>query len=164
MKTLKKRRLENKTDYGKRLMFLKSEKPRVVFRKTNKYVVAQYVTSKQTKDHVEIGVNSVQLLKHGWPKEFGGSLKSLPASYLVGLLMGKKIIKEKKETPIVDFGMIRSIHKSKIFAFLKGLVDAGVKIKHEEKIFPSEDRIIGKHLKEDFSKTFEKIKSSIQKE
>ena len=94
----------------------------------------------------------------------GGSLKTLPASYLIGLLMGRKILKEKKETPIVDFGMIRSIHKTKVFAFLKGLVDAGVKIKHEEKIFPSEDRISGKHLREDFSKTFEKIKSNIMKE
>jgi len=164
MKTLKKRRNENKTDYGKRLMLLKSEKPRVVFRKTNKYVTGQYVTSKETKDHVEIGVNSVQLLNYEWPKEFGGSLKSIPASYLIGLLMGRKILKEKKETPIVDFGMIRSIHKTKVFAFLKGLVDAGVKIKHEEKIFPSEDRISGKHLREDFSKTFEKIKSNIMKE
>lgn len=164
MKTLKKRRKENKTDYGKRLALLKSEKPRVVFRKTNRYIIAQYVTSKETKDKIEIGISSAQLLKHGWPKEFGGSLKSLPASYLVGLLIGKKIIKEKKETPIVDFGMIRSIHKSKAFAFLKGLVDAGVKIKHEEKTFPKEDRISGKHLREDFSKTFEKIKSSIAKE
>lgn len=164
MKIPKKRRNENKTDYGKRLMLLKSEMPRVVFRKTNKYVIGQYVTSKETKDNVEIGVNSVQLLNYDWPKEFGGSLKSIPASYLVGLLMGRKILKEKKETPIADFGMIRSIHKTKIFAFLKGLVDAGVEIKHEGKVFPSEDRISGKHLREDFSKTFEKIKLKILKE
>lgn len=164
MKTFKKRRKENKTDYGKRISLLKSGKPRVVFRKTNRYVTAQYVTSKETKDKTEIGVNSAQLLKYGWPKESGGSLKSLPAAYLVGLLIGRKIIVEKKETPIVDFGMIRSIHKSKTFAFLNGLVDAGVKIKHDEKIFPNKERITGKHLNEDFSKTFEEIKSKILKE
>jgi len=164
MKTQRKRRRQGKTDYKKRINLLKGDSPRVVFRKTNKYIISQYVTSNQTKDSVEIGVNSKQLLSYGWPDEFKGSLKSLPASYLTGFLMGKRILKEKKQTPVVDFGMTRMIWKTKTFAFLKGLVDAGVKIKHEGKIFPSEDRIIGKHLKEDFSKTFEKIKTNIMKE
>ncbi len=162
--TLKRRRIENKTDYAKRLKLLKSEKPRIVFRKTNKYIVGQYVTSDKTQDKIEVGVNSGQLLKYGWPEEFKGSLKSIPASYLTGLLIGRKIIKDKKEMPIVDFGMIRNMHKTKTFAFLKGLVDAGIKINHDEKIFPEEDRINGKKLREDFSKTFEKIKSKIEKE
>jgi large subunit ribosomal protein L18 len=162
--TLKRRRIENKTDYAKRLKLLKSEKPRIVFRKTNKYVIGQYVTSHETQDKIEIGVNSGQLLKYGWPEEFKGSLKSIPASYLTGLLIGKKIIKDKKEMPIVDFGMIRNMHKTKTFAFLKGIVDAGIEVSHDESIFPEEDRIMGKNLKEDFSKTFEKIKSKIEKE
>ncbi len=162
--TLKRRRIENKTDYSKRLKLLKSEKPRIVFRKTNKYIIGQYVTSDKTQDKIEIGVNSGQLLKYGWPEEFKGSLKSIPASYLTGLLIGRKIIKGKKEMPIVDFGMIRNIHKTKTFAFLKGLVDAGIEVSHDEKIFPEEERINGKNLKEDFSKTFEKIKSKIEKE
>ena len=164
MKVLKRRRRENKTDYMKRLRFLKSEKPRIVFRKTNRYVIAQYITNNETQDEIEIGVNSKSLLKHGWSEEFKGSLKSIPASYLTGLLIGKMIIKNKKQAPIVDFGMARGIHGSKIFALLKGLVDAGVKIKHEEKIFPSEDRIRGKSLKKDFSKIFDEIKSNIENE
>lgn len=164
MKTLKRRRKENRTDYGKRFKMLKSEKPRIVFRKTNRYVVAQYVlTGDKTQDKVELGVSSKMLLKHGWPEEFAGSLKSITASYLTGLLIGKKIQKEKKATPIVDLGMIRNIHKTKTFAFLKGLVDSGLKIKHDAKTFPEDDRIEGKHLKKDFSKFFDKVKSNVEK-
>ena len=61
----------------------------------------------------------------------------------------------------MDFGMLRTIGKSKLFAFLKGVVDAGVKIQCPEENFPEEDRISGKHLKSDFSKTFKEIKSMI---
>jgi len=163
-KTLKRRRKENKTDYLKRLKLLKSKMPRIVFRKTNKYIIAQYVTSKQAKDKVEIGLSSKQLIKYGWPKEFQGSLKSIPASYLTGFLIGKKIIKEKRETPIVDFGMIKVLHKTKLFAFLKGLIDAGIKIKYKKDVFPNDEKITGKNLKKDFSKTFNEIKSKIEKE
>jgi|TARA_Y100000031_G_scaffold154224_1_gene201290 large subunit ribosomal protein L18 len=163
-KTLKKRRRENKTDYLKRLKLLKGKKPRIVFRKTNKYVIAQYVTNNQTKDKVEIGLSSKHLIKYGWPKEFQGSLKSIPASYLTGFLMGAKIIKDKKETPIIDFGMIRVLHKAKIFAFLKGLIDAGVKVENKKNVFPDEEKIMGKNLKKDFSKSFSEIKSKIEKE
>lgn len=164
MKTLKRRRKERKTDYAKRLKFLKSEKPRIVFRKTNKYVIAQYVTSRETQDKVEFGITSKSFLKYGWPEEFKGSLKSIPASYLLGFLTGKEIKKNKKPIPIIDFGMARSVHGTRIFAFLKGIIDSGIKIKHDEKIFPSEERIKGIHLKEDFSKIFEKIKSEMEEE
>ena len=164
MRTIKRRRKENKTDYLKRLKLLKSGLPRIVFRKTNKYVISQYVTSKQTQDKIEISINSKNLLKYDWPKEFEGSLKSIPASYLTGFLIGKKIIKNKKEMPIVDFGMIKAHHKTKIFGFLKGVVDAGVKIKHDKKVFPNQDTITGKHLKKDFTKIFDKVKAKIENE
>jgi large subunit ribosomal protein L18 len=164
MKTLQRRRREGKTDYGKRLKFLKSNSPRLVFRKTNRYIIAQYVTSKASQDKVEIGMTSKDLKKFGWPEEFEGSLKSLPASYLTGLLMGREINKKRLKVPIVDFGMTRVISKNRGYAFLKGIVDAGVKIKCDEKQFPEEERISGKNMKEDFSKTFEEIKSKIEKE
>ncbi len=164
MKTLKRRRKEHKTDYLKRIKLLKSGSPRVVFKKTNKYIIAQYVKSKEAQDEIKMGITSKILLKYGWPKEFGGSLKSIPASYLTGLLIGEKILEKKLEKPVVDFGMIRVLHKNKAFAFLKGLKDSGIGVECEEKFFPNEDRIKGKHLKKDFSKIFEGIKSKIEKE
>lgn len=164
MKTLKRRRKENKTDYLKRLKLLKSGSPRVVFRKTNRYILSQYTTSKQAQDRVEINVNSKQLLNYGWPKEFSESLKTITASYLSGLLMGKKIIKKSLAAPIVDFGMIRTVNKTKVYAFLKGLKDAGLKIVCKDEAFPSEDTIEGKYMKKDFSSFFDKIKSQIIEE
>ena len=163
MKTQFRRRREGKTNYLKRKGMLKSEKARVVFRKTNKHIIAQYVTSLEAKDKVEIGVNSKMLLKYGWPKENEGSLKSLAASYLTGFLMGKKILKEKKDTPIVDLGRISPVHKSRPFAFIKGLIDSGVEIPtKKEDAFPEDERLQGKNMKKDFSSIFEKVKANIE--
>ena len=165
MKTIqKRRRRENKTDYLKRLKLLKSDKPRLVFRKTNKYVIGQYIVSDEAKDKIVFGVTSKILLKHGWPENFKGSLKSIPASYLTGYFTAKKILKDKLETPIMDLGMTRTLHKTKIFAFIKGLIDAGLEIKCKEEAFPEEERITGANLKEDFTKTFNSIKSKVDKE
>ena len=160
MKTLKRRRRENKTDYLKRLKLLKSGKSRVVCRITNKYVIAQYITSKEAQDKADVGVTSKHLLKYGWPKESEGSLKSIPAAYLTGFLMGKKIIKQKLKTPIIDFGMQRTLSKTRVYGFLKGLVDAGIEIKCKEEIFPDEKRISGEHMKNKIP--FKEIKSKIE--
>jgi large subunit ribosomal protein L18 len=143
---------------------LKGETPRVIFRKTNRYIIAEYVTSHEAQDKVEIGLTSKKLKKFGWPDEFDGSLKSIPAAYLTGFLMGKEISKKKLATPIVDVGMTRTLSKNKIFAFINGLVDAGIKIKCPKENFPENERIEGKNLKKDFSKTFKEIKSKIEKE
>jgi large subunit ribosomal protein L18 len=163
MKTMpKRRRRENKTDYLARLKMLKSEKPRLVFRKTNKYFIVQYVESDEAKDKIIFGTNSKVLLTKGWPKDFAGSLKSIPAAYLTGYFVAKKIQKDKLETPIVDIGMIRMLHKSKPYAFIKGLIDAGLEISCKEEAFPEEERIQGKNLKSDFSTKFNEIKSNLE--
>lgn len=163
MRTIKRRRREFKTDYAKRIKLLKGNVPRIVFRKTNRYLIAQYIVSEQAKDKVTLGLTSKNLVEYGWSDEFKGSLKSIPASYLLGLLIGKKILDSKLEKPIVDFGMIKVEHKTKVYGFLKGLKDSGIEISCEEELFPEEERISGKNLKKDFSAIFEKIKSNIQK-
>jgi large subunit ribosomal protein L18 len=161
MKILKKRRLEGKTDYLKRLKLLKSEKPRLVFRKTNRYIIAQYIISEEAQDKILFGISSKSLLKYGWPKKAESGLKSLTASYLTGFLIGKKILEEKLEVPILDLGMIRIIHQSKVFAFIKGIVDSGIKITSKKETFPQEDRIEGRHLKNKIP--FKEIKERIEK-
>jgi len=161
MKVQKRRRRENKTDYLKRLKLLKGENPRIVFRKTNKYIIAQYLLSEEAKDKAVIGIDSRELIKYGWPKESQGSLKSICAAYLTGYLIGKKIIKEKLRNPILDTGMIRIIHKNKVYAFLKGLIDAGIKINCNKEFFPEESRIKGENLK--LKIPFNEIKSKIEK-
>jgi len=163
MRTIKKRRrLENKTDYKARLVMLKSELPRIVFRKTNRYVIGQLVKSKEAHDFISVGLDSRDLIGYGWPKEMK-SIKSLPAAYLTGFLLGKRVVdKEGKIKAIFDLGLQRSIPKSREYAFLKGVCDAGVEIACGEKMFPDESRILGKHLKR--SVEFESIKQKIDKE
>jgi hypothetical protein len=58
--------------------------------------------------------------------------------------------------------MTRRIHKSKPFAFIKGLIDMGVKIECKKDAFPEDSRIRGENLKENFSKYFENIKLKIE--
>jgi large subunit ribosomal protein L18 len=161
MRTQKRRRKENKTDYLKRLKLLKGEKPRIVFRKTNRFIISEYTVSKEAQDKVIVGMDSRKLNEYGWPKNAQGSLKSITASYLTGYLTGKTIIKQKLETPILDTGMNRMIHKNKIYAFLKGIIDAGININCEKKLFPDESRIKGQHLKNKIP--FDEIKSKIDK-
>jgi large subunit ribosomal protein L18 len=162
MKTIKRRRKEGKTDYLKRIKLIKGGKPRIVFRKTNKYIISQFVKSEEAQDKILIGITSKKLLAYGWPKNSAGGLKSIPAAYLSGYLMGRKIRKLKLDNPLVDFGMIKVSHKTKLFGFLKGLIDAGIKIECKKENFPSDERLHGKHLKVKIP--FEEIKSKIDKE
>lgn len=163
MKYLKRRRAEQKTDYMRRMGMLKSGVPRVVFRRTNRYVVAQYIESHEAKDKILEGVTSKNLLDYGWPKEMENSLKSMSAAYLTGFLIGKRIVKGGKGS-ILDIGMIKAIKGGKVFAFLKGLKDSGVNINVDKENFPENSRVEGKHMKKDFTKKFEEIKSKIEKE
>lgn len=161
MRIQKMRRLQKKTDYGKRLKLLKSEKPRLTFRKTNRYIISQYIESIEAKDKIVFGVTSKHLLNYGLNEKEAGSLKSITASYLTGYLIGKQIIKKKLKTPVVDSGMIRTIYGNKFYSFLKGLIDAGLEINCKGEAFPSEERIKGEHLKNKIDT--EKIKSNIDK-
>lgn len=160
MKMRLKRRIKGKTDYRARIKLLKSEFGRIVFRKTNKYIIGQYIESEEAKDKVIVGVNSKNLLNYGWPKEASGSLKCLAASYLTGFLLGKKILDREKNGGVADLGLIRSIAKSKAYSFLKGVADSGINIKVKKEMFPEEKRI-KTSLKAKIE--FDKIKQNIEK-
>ena len=123
MRVQKKRRKQNKTDYKLRIGLLKSSIPRIVIRKTNKYLIVQAVETEEAKDKIINGINSKDLLKNGWDKKLEGSLKSMPAAYLTGLLMAKKT---GKGNFILDIGMAKHLKGSRICAVAKGLVDGGL--------------------------------------
>ncbi len=159
MRTQRKRRKENKTDYKLRLRLLKSGIPRIVIRKTNNYIIIQTVESIEAQDKAKFTTTSKELLNYGWDKKYVGSLKSLPAAYLTGLVMAKKIGKGKF---ILDLGMIKNIHGSRIYATVKGLVDGGLNIPVNESIYPSEDRLNGEHLKEELKKVIIKVKEKLK--
>ena len=157
----RRRRREGKTDYKLRLNLLKSGIPRIVIRKTNKYFLVQAIESNEAQDKVTAGLRSYALLKEGLDKKYSGSLKSIPAGYLTGLLFAKKL--KNKQEYIADLGMTRTIPGNRIYSVLKGLIDGGAKIKAGETVFPSEERLNGEHLKEDTKATFNKLKEKISK-
>ena len=158
------RKRERKTDYKNRIGLLKSGRPRVSVRKTNKFLVVQLIKSSEAKDKVVMGVNSKELLSQGLDKKFENPLKSIPAAYLTGYIVGKKIVEKLKDKEVIlDLGLQKTLAGSRLYGVLKGLVDAGVNIPCDEKVFPSEERISGKHLKEDVQKAFENLKSKIVK-
>ena len=158
----KRRRRESKTDYKLRLGLLKSGKARVVVRRTNKYFIVQAVESKEAQDKVLVGVSSRDLLKQGWDAKMAGSLKSLPAGYLTGLLFAKKVGDNKKEF-LIDLGLNRTIHGNRIYAVVKGLVDGGLKVNvGDEKVFPSAERLAGEHLKPEVKEIVMKVKEKLE--
>ena len=155
MRTVRRRRLQQKTDYKSRLSLLSSEKKRLVVRKTNRYIITQVVESHIAQDKVIVGLSSRDLLSHGWPEKLKGSLKSLPASYLTGYLLGKMAKEKKISEVILDLGMHRNVHKSRIYAVVKGIVDAGIKIPHSPEILPPAEKLEGN---EAFSSIIKSIK------
>ena len=158
MKLDKRRRIENKTNYRKRLVLLKSDSLRLVIRKTNKYLNLQIVKSEDAKDSVLHSVSSKDLLKSGWPETKKGSLKSLTASYLTGLLLGKNA-KGIKERVVLDTGLAPSTKGSRIYAAVKGISDAGLKINYDKEIIPSQERIEGKGT--ELESVFKKLKGAL---
>jgi large subunit ribosomal protein L18 len=137
-KTIRRRRFEGKTDYKARFYLLKSGKSRIVFRKTNKYLQGQLVTSEVAKDKVLVTVSTKDLLKYGWPEKLSGSLKSLPAAYLMGYLLGKK---SKTKDGILDMGLLTHVPKSRVYAFVRGLRDSGFEIPCNEEVLPDDEML-----------------------
>lgn len=138
------RRRENKTDYRKRLRLLKSEKPRLVARRSLNNFIAQIVIydKEKNQDKVLIGVHSKILEKFGWKYHRG----NLPSAYLTGLIIGKLALMKGINEAIFDIGRHKSTKGNSLYALLKGAVDAGLKINYSEDIMPSEDRIRGEHI------------------
>ncbi|UCD20869.1 MAG: 50S ribosomal protein L18 [archaeon] len=152
-----KRRRENKTDYKARFNLLKSNLPRLVVRKTNKYIIAHIVESKEAQDKTVAYFNSKGLKKYSWPITF----KNLAAAYLTGFVLGKKYKKTGKV--ILDLGLQRSTKGSRIYAVVKGIKDAGVGILCEEKILPTDQRVYMEYKNKKIKEIIETIKKELGK-
>ncbi len=136
------RRREGKTNYKKRLALLKSGKLRVVIRRTNRYIIVQFMKFKPEGDEVVAQAYSKELNKFGW---IYGS-KNLPAAYLTGYLAGLRAKSKGINETVLDIGRFPSTKGSKIYAALKGVLDAGIEVPHSPDILPSEERIKGEHI------------------
>jgi large subunit ribosomal protein L18 len=156
------RRREGKTRYQKRVSLMKADAPKMVVRKSNKYILVQFSTYNVTGDKTLLTVTSAKLKGFGW--NYG--LKNIPAAYLTGLLAGKLAKKAKITRAISDIGLHSNTKGAKIFAVLKGAADSGLNIKLGAEVVPAAERIQGKHIAEhmkkpDITKDFESVKAKI---
>lgn len=136
------RKREGRTNYKKRLVYLKSEQPRLVVRKTNKQVILQLVNYHPDGDKVVVTVTSNMLSEFGWKYSYN----SIPACYLAGFLVAKKAKAVGIKNAVVDFGLHTNASGSRMYAVLKGANEAGLEIPCDESVYPSDERINGSHI------------------
>ena len=152
------RKRKNLTDYRKRLKLVMSGKERLVIRKTSGQIIVQLTKFLEKGDNVLVTCRSSQLKKQGW--DLG--TKNIPAAYLTGLLAGKLALSKGAKEAVLDTGTSKPESRGRIYAALKGVIDAGIRIPASDSIFPAEDRLAGKHLKkQEAQKIFSEVKSRI---
>ncbi len=154
------RRREGKTNYRKRFKLVISGKPRLVVRITNEYVIVQVVEARIEGDRVIAAAHSRELAKHyGWL----GDGNNTSAAYLTGLLAGYRARLKGVEEAVLDIGLRTPVKGSRVFAALKGALDAGLRVPHSEEILPEEDRIRGEHVAEYAGKIREEDKDAYKR-
>lgn len=153
-----KRRRQGKTNYKKRLKSLLADKPRIVIRKSLNNILIQLIKYNSEGDLIISSAHSNELKKIGWKFNNG----NIPSAYLTGFLFGKKN-KGKENGFVLDIGLNPSVKGSRIYAALKGMIDAGLKIPHSKEIFPNEDRIKGRHISKEIEKGVEELKIKLKK-
>jgi len=152
------RHREGRTDYRTRLKLLKCRKTRIIVRKSLKNTQVQFVEYTSGGDKVLTSANSKELIKkYNW--KF--SVSTTPAAYLTGLIAGKKAKEHGINEGVLDIGRNMPTKGSKLFAALKGVIDAGINCPHDDSIIPSEDRIMGKHLNNEIMPVVNEIKSKV---
>lgn len=156
-----KRRRNGETDYRRRMRMLRGGSTRAVVRVTNTQTICQLVDYTNDGDKVSISIDGKTLVdKFGWPLD--ASRKSIPASYVAGFAMAKAAMVAGHDEAILDIGLAASTPGNRVFAALKGMVDAGLEIPHNEDVLPSDDRISGTHIDDSVAAAVESAKKSIE--
>jgi large subunit ribosomal protein L18 len=138
------RRRMGVTDYRARKKIITSSVPLLAVRVSSKNVSAQFIKPKAQGDEVVSSAHSRNLRKLGWR----GSLKSVPACYLLGLLAGKRAKEQGIEKAHLYNGLSQFVNGSRVSALVKGVKDAGVDVPMADEVAPSPDRISGKSTAE----------------
>lgn len=148
------RRREGKTDFEKRLRFIKSKTPRLVVRRSNKSVIVQVIEFDPKGDKTLLSINAKAIeKKYKWPAK-----RNVWTAYLTGLYAGKMATKHKIKKVISDVGRYTPSKGSVVFAALQGAIDGGIEMKvHDEKV-PTDK--IG-NPPDTIKKTFEDLKKKI---
>ena len=132
----------HKTNYRKRQALLISKQDFVTIKITNQNVIAQVLKPEIQGDIVRVSTHSRELRRYGWK----GSLNSLPACYLVGLVLGRKALEKGVDKAVLYIG--NKPFTSRIAACMKGIVQAGINIPISSESYPTEHRLNGQHIAE----------------
>ena len=137
------RRIRNgRTNYRKRAALILSRRKFITITISDENIHVQVAYTMSKGDVTVTSSHSRELTKYGW----NGSLNSIPACYLTGLLLGKKCLQRGIDEAILYTG--KNSFTSRMAACLKGIIDSGVKVPASDSSFPTEDRIFGKHIAE----------------
>jgi large subunit ribosomal protein L18 len=129
-----------------------------VVRKSLKNTRVQFVDYHANGDGVRVSAVSNELVKY---YQWKYSTATTSAAYLTGLLAGKRALDEGITEGVFDVGRHPPVNGSKVFAALKGVVDAGVACSYNQEKLPGEERILGKHLNEEIAASVNDIKNKI---
>lgn len=136
------RRREGKTDYRKRRLLLYGRKPFITVHISNYTVYGQIHEAKLKGDVVLASANSKELSKYGWK----GLRKNTCAAYLTGLLLGTKAVAKGIRYAALYLGPRPYVRGSRVAAFVKGVIEAGMDVPVDSETLPTEDRLLGKHI------------------
>ena len=149
------RRRECKTDYAQRTLLIQQDKTkygapkyRLVSRITNTKVIAQIVVAHLDHDETICQALSTELPKYGIKL----GLSNYAAAYATGLLVARRFLTKLNLTEvfdkkndeeedderrpfkvILDVGLAHTTTGAKVFAVMKGAVDGGLFINHNDK-------------------------------
>ncbi|HJJ92280.1 MAG TPA: 50S ribosomal protein L18 [Methanocorpusculum sp.] len=160
------RRREGKTDYYQRQRLIVSGRNRMVIRKTNRHITIQLIAAQMGGDYTLVHVNSQELVNYG----YNGYLGNTPAAYLTGMLFAVRAKKAGYDDAIVDIGLQVASPGARVFAAVKGAIDAGFGVPVGANILPDADRCSGSHIAEyddryaDIISCVEAVKDAIMKE
>ena len=191
------RRRECKTDYVQRSALIQQDKTkygakkyRLVARITNTKVIAQIIYAEVDHDVTIAQANSSELPRYGIKL----GLSNYAAAYCCGLLVARRLLKklgldekftheikedesdeEEARRPfrvLLDVGLRRTTTGAKVFAVMKGAVDGGLKIPHEDKMFAGHDNkkkgtmyyILGGHVADYMRKLEKEDKNAYQRQ
>lgn len=150
-----KRIRQHRTNYRKRAAILVGRHHFITIKVTNQNILTRLLDPDIKGDKVLATAHSRELVKQGW----NGSLNSLPACYLTGILLGKKCLEKNFDSGVLYIGL--NPFTSRVAACLKGIVDAGVHVPASEDSFPEQDRLDGNHIA-DYAKLLQEDKSKYE--
>ena len=137
------RRREGKTDYRLRRGLVLSGLPRIVVRGSLGNISVQVVKAEVHGDRVITSAYSGELSrKYGWLGDTG----NISSAYLTGLLCGVKALSSGVKEAVLDIGLHYPSKSSRVFAALKGALDAGLTIPFDKEKMPDEKRTQGQHI------------------